>query len=125
MNMLIEYRKCLESKLRKARSVKSNLTRMAEEAITDINRRAEAEKEVVSEMFTKLITMQEEEITQLREELGIGVKEHLTPEIVGQAIETLDKAIVPDDWPSKAILKFGATRPGIKKKGVKNVQPQV
>lgn len=116
MNMLIEYRKHLESKLRKARAVRNNYTRMVEEAIIDINKRAEEQKENISAMFTNLITIQEQEIAALQEELGIGKKD---PEPLPVFIEGSDHAV------AKPILSFGAMRPGIKKKGGKDVQPKL
>jgi len=69
-----EYRKTLEARMRRVETVRNNLTRMVEEAITTINKRAEEDKEHVSELFTALISQQEQEIMFLRGELGIGVE---------------------------------------------------
>lgn len=115
MNMLIEYRKHLESKLRKARAVRNNYTRMVEEAIIDINKRAEEQKENISAMFTNLITMQEQEIATLQEELGIGKSKDTTEPVF---------ELPPTENGGHPILAFGRKLPGIKK-GQKDVQPKL
>lgn len=66
-----QHRKSLEGRMRKAKIIRNNLTRMVEEAITDINKRAEEDRANISELFTKLIANQEEEISILRKELGL------------------------------------------------------
>lgn len=66
-----DHRKQLETRMRKAKAVRTNLTRMVEEHLRSINERAEQDKECVAELFMQLIANAEQEIAQLREELGV------------------------------------------------------
>lgn len=65
-----DHRRQLEARLKKARGIRKNLERMVEQAIADINHRAEEDKLSVSTLFTTMISNEEATILQLRQELG-------------------------------------------------------
>lgn len=100
-----DHRMQLEVKLKNARTIRKNLKRMVNEAITTIDRRAEEDKESISALFMSLITEEELAIIELCEELDIP--KETTPNIfvaeqdskhVAEVTQSVS-AILPDITP--------------------------
>ena len=106
-----QHRKSLEARMRKAKTVRNNLTRMVEESITTINKRAEEDKMQITEIFTTLISHQEQEIMILREELGIGKEKPNESIVAGQ--------VPPSNIPSSNTELFVTKAPGRLTPGIK------
>lgn len=104
-----QHKKSLEARMRKARVVRNNLTRMVEESITEINRRAEQDKEEISKIFTTLISHQEQEIALLREEMGIGKEKSNEGILAGNDAEKVNEQ-------KPVIVMPPRLTPGVKKR---------
>lgn len=112
-----QHRKSLEARMRKAKTVRNNLTRMVEESIQTINKRAEEDKEQITEIFTTLISHQEQEIALLREELGIGKEKPNDSMLAGSDSKEVEKpAIMMPTFQNTERKPPGRLTPGIKRR---------